>query len=272
MPTPNEYPGSDGSERRTSTPSLASRSLAFLAMRTTGPDPMRHEIVELSVVRVHPIIMFIERELTTRVRPSFPERCTPDAISASGFDPQEWDDAPDIYDVLTRFIPLAEGCVLVGHGLHASRAFLASAFRRAGLEEPQEGWPLVDTTSLAWPFLVIGALRSVSLDALCEVLGIRAESAPLSRGDAGRTMEVYRRLMAGRMPLATGGGPGFVGDEDAILAAQAARLAEGRHTYGHWRVHDGRNHAGEALLEVMDALNYCAAELVRLARPNGQVA
>ena len=61
-------------------------------------------------------------------------------------------------------------------------------------------------------------------------------------------------------------------DEGAILATQAARLAEGRHTYGTWRVDDGRNNTGEALLEVMDALNYCAAELLRLAREKGEVA
>ena len=35
-------------------------------------------------------------------------------------------------------------------------------------------------------------------------------------------------------------------------------------------VGDGRNNTGEALLEVMDALNYCAAELLRLAREKGE--
>jgi len=33
-----------------------------------------------------------------------------------------------------------------------------------------------------------------------------------------------------------------------------------------WHVGDGRNNPGEALLEAMDALNYFAAELVRLTR------
>jgi hypothetical protein len=84
-------------------------------------------------------------------------------------------------------------------------------------------------------------------------------------------MEVYRRLMAGRLAMTPGAAPAFEGDENAILAAQSARLAEGRRTYGTWRVTDGRNNPGEALLEVLDALNYCAAELVRLARGCGEV-
>jgi hypothetical protein len=44
------------------------------------------------------------------------------------------------------------------------------------------------------------------------------------------------------------------------------RIGEGRPTYGEWRVDDGRKYPREALEEVMDALNYCAAELVRLGK------
>ena len=36
--------------------------------------------------------------------------------------------------------------------------------------------------------------------------------------------------------------------------------------YGCWQVSDGRDYHTEALEEVLDALNYCAAELVRLGR------
>ncbi len=55
-------------------------------------------------------------------------------------------------------------------------------------------------------------------------------------------------------------------DEKAIITALLDRLQLGRKTYGSWRVDDGRDYRQEALLEVLDSLHYCAAELVRLSR------
>lgn len=56
------------------------------------------------------------------------------------------------------------------------------------------------------------------------------------------------------------------GDERAIAEAALSRLDEGRTTYGPWKVDDGRDYPREAMAEVIDALHYCAAELVRLRR------
>lgn len=53
-------------------------------------------------------------------------------------------------------------------------------------------------------------------------------------------------------------------DERAIVETIVERLEAGRHVYGLWNVADGRNNSREALAEVLDALNYCAAELVRI--------
>jgi hypothetical protein len=54
-------------------------------------------------------------------------------------------------------------------------------------------------------------------------------------------------------------------DEALILLEIAKRLQEGQQVYGSWSVHDERDYPREALEEVVDALNYCAAELVRLS-------
>lgn len=56
------------------------------------------------------------------------------------------------------------------------------------------------------------------------------------------------------------------GDEGAIVETIVARIESGRQDYGPWRTDDGRDYPREALAEVLDALNYCAAELVRLRR------
>ena len=58
----------------------------------------------------------------------------------------------------------------------------------------------------------------------------------------------------------------FTEDELEIIKALVHRMGLGRETYGPWHIDDGRNYPWEALLEVYDALQYCAAELVRLGR------
>ncbi len=55
-------------------------------------------------------------------------------------------------------------------------------------------------------------------------------------------------------------------DERAILAILLDRMELGRKQYGPWDVNDGRHYPSETLAEVIDALHYSAAELVRLGR------
>jgi len=56
------------------------------------------------------------------------------------------------------------------------------------------------------------------------------------------------------------------GDERAIAETALGRLEQGRAVYGPWRLDDGRDYPREAMAEVVDALHYCAAELVRMRR------
>jgi hypothetical protein len=55
-------------------------------------------------------------------------------------------------------------------------------------------------------------------------------------------------------------------DERAILETLLDRIEQGRQRYGIWNVDDGREYPAETLDEVIDALHYCAAGLVRLRR------
>lgn len=251
---------------------LASRPLLFVSVATTGTDPMLHEIVELSAVKAHPALLFVQREMSTRVRPLFPERCSAETAARIGFEASTWRDASHLQEVLAKFSALAENCILAGHNVCFTMSFLASGFRRAGLAWPRMHSHVIDTASLAWPLVTAGILDSLSLAAVCDALGIRVDGSRSTRREVACTMEVYRRLMAGRVAAPARATPPFEGDEDAILAALAARLSEGSRSYGTWNVSDGRNNAGEALLEILDALNYCAAELVRLARARNNAA
>ena len=54
-------------------------------------------------------------------------------------------------------------------------------------------------------------------------------------------------------------------DERAIIEKLLERLEQGQTIYGPWKVTDGRDYHNEALDEVLDALHYCAAALLRMS-------
>ena len=64
---------------------------------------------------------------------------------------------------------------------------------------------------------------------------------------------------------------GLQGDERAIAFTVLSRLNQGRKNYGAWKVDDERDYSVEAMAEVIDALNYCAAELVRIKRSRPRI-
>ena len=55
-------------------------------------------------------------------------------------------------------------------------------------------------------------------------------------------------------------------DEQALVQTLVDRLDAGRQRYGPWRLDDDRRYQVEALEEVLDALHYVAAQLVRMTR------
>jgi len=55
-------------------------------------------------------------------------------------------------------------------------------------------------------------------------------------------------------------------DEKAIVEVLLDRIEQGRKEYGPWKVNDGRDYQAEAFDEVIDALHYCAAALVKRSK------
>ena len=56
------------------------------------------------------------------------------------------------------------------------------------------------------------------------------------------------------------------GDEQAIVESLLDRLARGRKDYGPWHVNDGRDYSIEMFEEIIDALHYCAASIVKIRK------
>lgn len=169
-----------------------------------------------------------------------------------------------LVDAFDQLRELSRGCVLVA---------LDGAATRKLLEEHVDAWELlpldlaaetVDLRSLAWPLRLSGETVDSELATVCKALGVAYEPDACALEDVRAVAEVYRRLVRRAresLRLTT-----FTNDERAIVEEIVERMSAGRTTYGPWKVCDGRNYPREALAEVMDALNYCAAEMVRMAR------
>jgi hypothetical protein len=52
-------------------------------------------------------------------------------------------------------------------------------------------------------------------------------------------------------------------DERKILEVLLSRLEQGREEYGPWNINDNREYQKEAFEEIIDALHYCAAALLK---------
>lgn len=240
------------------------RPLVFIDCETTGLDATRHEIIEIGVIRVDGKTLAEIDHTDVRVRPLRIEDADPEALRINGYSEAAWRDAASLPEALDWIAPLLTDGVLAGHNVPFDRAFLDAAWRRTGVAPPVMDYHMLDTATLAWPLLAAGVVTSLSLNAVCAHLGISCKEPHRALADAERSLEVARRLLPqvriGALVNA------LHADEASMLEALLARLHAGRGTYGPWRTDDGRRYPREALHEVIDALNYCAAELVRMDR------
>ena len=239
-------------------------AIAFIDTETTGLDPARHELIEVGVIRVAADTLEEIDSTCVRVRPERIEDADPRALAINGYSERDWKDAPTLVEALFWIAPLLEGAILAGHNVGFDRAFLQAAWKRAGVVPPPMDHHILDTTSLAWPLFASGATKSLSLNTVCTHLGIERIEKHRALDDARASLNVARSLMPDSRIGAKVSR--LEADETAIVEILLDRLHEGRDIYGRWQVSDGRDYLGETLEEVLDALHYCAAELLRLRR------
>ena len=238
--------------------------LAFIDVETTGLDPTRHEIVEIGVVRVRGDTLAEIDRTDVRIRPQHLDRADPSALALNGYSEGAWENATDLAEALDFVAPLLGGAIMAGHNVSFDRGFLDASWSRTGVRPPEMDHHVLDTATLAWPLLAAGLVDSLSLRDVCGRLGVSLEEPHRALADAFRSLEVARRILpdAGLMARVRG----LQADERSIVEAILARMDAGRGDYGPWRADDARDYPTEALAEVVDALNYCGAQLVRIRR------
>jgi DNA polymerase III subunit epsilon len=240
------------------------KALAFVDVQTSGLDPAQHDILELAVLRVDARSLEVVAEHETLVAPERLAAAQPAALAVCGFSKLAWAGAPSLREALVAVGPLLEGAIIAGHNVCFDGAFLEASFARVGLAPPRVDHHRLDTASLAWPLLATGELPALSLDALVALFSLERSWPHRAGQDARLALEVARRIL-GRTRLG-GRFSSLAGDEQELCEELLARLERGRGVYGPWQVEDGRDYPNETFEEVLDALHYVAAELVKRRR------
>jgi hypothetical protein len=222
------------------------KPLVFVSIRTTGNDPDRHDLTEIAVARCEPFDAQPTATFSTAVQ------TTRGAAHAGAW----------LVDAMDSVRELSRGAVLVAFDAGATRAFLGALCERFDLVPLELAHASIDVRSLTWP--IAPACRSV--ETLAAAVGLADSDAVGTLGEVRVLIAAFREVHARLKSPAV---DDLNADERAIVETITTRIIEGRRTYGPWRVDDGRNYKGEALLEIVDALAYCGAKLVHAARADG---
>ncbi|MCC7536230.1 MAG: hypothetical protein IT379_08450 [Deltaproteobacteria bacterium] len=223
--------------------------LAFIVLRTEGSNPACDDLLEVAVATAEPFDAQAIDVYTARVR-STRDRKPDDGV---------W-----LVDAMDQLREMTRGCVLAAWDAGATRTFLEGSCHAWELLPLELAPHVVDLRSAAWPFVVAGGSVSADLTHVADALGV-ASTEPTCALDEARVLAGVYREIVGRAERHVRD-TGLSTDERAIVELLRRRLDDGRRQYGPWRVDDGRDNPREALAEVIDALHYCAAELVRLSK------
>lgn len=156
-------------------------------LETTGLNPIRDEIVEISGIKVHENKTV--KEFSTLVNPGIP--ISPAAARINGITDEMVRHAPPLRDALENFLHFAEDKVLVGHNIHTfDMIFLyTGAARKLERTIPND---YVDTLYLArncLPHLTRHRLIDVA-----EHFGIATDGAHRALADCHMNLQCYMEL------------------------------------------------------------------------------
>lgn len=156
-------------------------------LETTGLNPARDEIVEISGIRVRENTA--AEEFSTLVNPGIP--IPPAAARVNGITDEMVCHAPSPGEALGKFLDFAGDCVLVGHNIHT---FDMLFLRACAAREPKRNVSndYVDTLYLArncLPFLTRYRLTDVA-----EYFGISTDGAHRALADCHMNLQCYIAL------------------------------------------------------------------------------
>ena len=169
---------------------LSEKPIAFIDLETSGLWPWRHEILEVACIRREgdQVIRW-----TRKVKPTDISKADKKALSIIGYSDEAWTDAISLEDALNDFRALTRGAILCGHNIRFDLDFIDRHMKKA-TGKGRGFHHTIDTMTLAFEHLAEPCGKSVSLETICNVLGISNEGAHGALVDCERTMQVFDKL------------------------------------------------------------------------------
>lgn len=168
---------------------------AFLDLEMSGLEPMRHEILEIAVVRVsQPGLQALE-SWSTKVLPEHAETADPVSLKMIGYSDESWKDAVSLQEAMELFVEKTRGHVVAGWNVAYDWAFLEVAMGKTGVRSSVHK-RILDVMSFAYNWLYLDRpLGDMGLAKIAKMFGIVQERHHEALADTMATFEVYKKLV-----------------------------------------------------------------------------
>lgn len=163
-------------------------------LETTGLSPAADDIIEIGAVRL--VDGVITESFSSFVRCE--ATLCDEIVTLTGITDRDLQDAPDLEDVLPRFLGFIQGAVLCGHNVDFDLSFLLAACDKLGYDLPTEVDAL-DTCALAR--VLLPTLAEHRLNDLAQHYSLRADTFHRAAADAATTAQLLSALRASALAL-----------------------------------------------------------------------
>lgn len=171
--------------------------LAFIDVETSHLDERVGQILELCIVRVDSRTMVEKARYHKWFLPTKP--VDPDAARVNGYTEEKWRmrgaekmRAEDLHLIAG----VLEGAALTGWNVKFDRGFLWAAYDRMAVEHPNADYHMLDVAVFAWPLVVEGRLRGMSLKHTRKLFGMEGEQSHTAAGDVADEIAAYKIYMS----------------------------------------------------------------------------
>lgn len=170
---------------------VCDRQVVWVDLETTGLDPNCHEITQFGGIND-----FTGEQLELYVWPDHLERASEKALEITGFSEEAWRKAGAISgaEAIQKIVDFLGCSILAGQNVSFDEAFIKATMLRYQVKK-RIGYHKLDVATLALIHLRPLGIRSVSLNTICDVLGISNEGEHTALVDAKRARDVYRTLV-----------------------------------------------------------------------------
>jgi DNA polymerase III epsilon subunit-like protein len=167
---------------------LRSKPLAFIDVETTGLTAGYHEIIEICIITP-------KYAYHKKIRPIHVDRMDSKAIAINGYKPSEWRHAIEPKIAASEIADLLKGHLIVGHNPRFDMEFITELCWRENVAlrmDPRA----IDTTTIAYIYLVPMGLHSLALDAIRRFVGWQVREYHDAYHDVLDTQRLYKTLLS----------------------------------------------------------------------------